>query len=73
MAEYDVLVVNGIVVSDVEAKPLDIAIKGEKVAAIGSPGSFKEASAGRTIDAEGAFITPGGVDVSQLHNLLSSS
>jgi dihydropyrimidinase len=61
-AEYDILVLNGVVVTDQEVKEADIAIKGEKIAALKERGGFKDAKAIKVIDAGGAYITPGGVD-----------
>ncbi|KAK3071919.1 hypothetical protein LTR53_007765 [Teratosphaeriaceae sp. CCFEE 6253] len=62
MAEYDVVIINGLVVTAEEVKEADIAIKGDKIAAVTTRGGLTDASASRTIDAEGAYITPGGVD-----------
>ena len=60
--EYDILVLNGVVVTVDEVKEADIAVNGEKIAAIGARGSFKDAKAKKTIDAEGGWVMPGGVD-----------
>lgn len=61
-AKYDLLIVNGVVVTDQEIMEVDIAIKNEKIAAVEARGSFKDVQAARRIDAEGAYVTPGGVD-----------
>lgn len=61
-AEYDILITNGVVVTDQEVKEADVAIKGERIAAVGPRGSFKDPEVGKIIDAAGAYITPGGVD-----------
>jgi dihydropyrimidinase len=60
-AEYDLLIVDGIVVTDTEIQEWDIAIKDEKIAKILPRGSFKSSQATRTIDAEGGYVMPGGV------------
>lgn len=60
--DYDLLIVNGLVVTAEEAIEADVAIKNEKIAAVKPRGSFKDAKAKRTIDAQGAWVTPGGVD-----------
>ena len=62
MAEYDLIITNGNVVTDESVEQLDIAISGEKIAALKPRGAFADVKASRTIDAEGAYITPGGVD-----------
>ena len=40
----------------------DIAIQGEKIAAVAAPGTINERDAGRVIDARGKIVIPGGVD-----------
>ena len=55
-AEYDLIVVNGIVVTDVEIQEWDIAVKDEKIAKIVQRGGLKDAKATRTIDAEGGYV-----------------
>jgi dihydropyrimidinase len=59
---YDILIINGLVVTHDDTREADIAIKNEKIAVIGSRGSFSHCSAGQTIDAEGGCVTPGGID-----------
>lgn len=54
--QYDLLVINGIVVTDSETGEYDIAVKDEKIAQIGPRGSFSNLSAKRTIDAEGGYV-----------------
>jgi len=56
MAEYDLLVVNGLVVTDQEARGIDIAVKDGKIAQVGPRGSFNRVKAAETIDAEGGMI-----------------
>lgn len=60
--EYDLLIINGLVATDKEVREADIAIKDEKIAAVEDRGALKNTKAKKTIDAEGAYITPGGVD-----------
>ncbi|KAK4504930.1 hypothetical protein PRZ48_002893 [Zasmidium cellare] len=58
---FDLLIVNGIVVTADETRGVDIAINGEKIAAVEARGSFKNARAKKTIDAEGGWVMPGGI------------
>lgn len=56
----DLLIQNGVVVSPDETFSADVAIKGEKIYAIGERGSFTQA---RSIyDAQGKFVLPGLID-----------
>jgi dihydropyrimidinase len=57
---YDVLVRGGTVVTEAATGPLDLAIAGERIAALGPPGTLGEAA--RVVDAEGCLVLPGGVD-----------
>lgn len=61
-SDYDLVIVNGTLVSHDEIKEADIAIKDSRIAATGDRGSFKDAKTKRIIDAEGGWITPGGID-----------
>jgi len=54
--EYDVIVLNGIVVTDTEIGEYDIAIKNEKVAKVVKRGELKDSQAAKTIDAEGGYV-----------------
>jgi N-acyl-D-aspartate/D-glutamate deacylase len=56
MVEYDLLILNGLVVTDTETGEFDIAIKNEKIELVVSRGSLKDATAKRTIDAEGGYV-----------------
>ncbi len=40
----------------------DIAIQGEKIAAVAAPGTLNDRDAGRVIDARGKIVIPGGID-----------
>src|SRR5438309_212546 len=57
---YDLVVTGGTVVTPTGVQELDVAVRGEQVAAIGAPGSFPEAA--RMIDAHGQIVIPGGID-----------
>jgi len=54
--EYDLLVVNGLVVTDTEAGEYDIAVKDEKIAAVAERGELKDAKCLKIIDAEGGYV-----------------
>jgi dihydropyrimidinase len=56
MADYDLLILNGIVVTDTETGEKDIAIKNEKIVKVVPRGSLSEATAVRTIDAKGGYV-----------------
>ena len=56
MAGYDLLVLNGIVVTDTETGEKDIAIKDGKIVQVVSRGTLTEAVAKRTIDAKGGYV-----------------
>lgn len=60
MESYDILIKNGIICTAGDFYSGDIAIKDGKVWSIGL--GLDETLAGEIIDAEGAFITPGGID-----------
>ncbi|KAF2168153.1 hypothetical protein M409DRAFT_65656 [Zasmidium cellare ATCC 36951] len=63
MAEqvFDLLIINGVVVTTDETREVDIAVIGEKIAAVEDRGSFKNAQAKKIIDAEGGWVMPGGI------------
>jgi N-acyl-D-amino-acid deacylase len=62
MADYDIVIRNGQVVDGTgkDKFSADVAIKGDRIAAVGAPGSFKGAS---EIDAAGKVVAPGFIDV----------
>ncbi|KAI1433520.1 hypothetical protein GGR50DRAFT_668486 [Xylaria sp. CBS 124048] len=62
MDEYDLVITNGICVTAADVAPLDIAIKDEKIALLAPPGSLSTARTKQLIDAEGGYVTPGGID-----------
>ncbi|KAM3066896.1 hypothetical protein ACMFMG_007042 [Clarireedia jacksonii] len=63
--EYDLVVINGVVVTDQEISELDIAVKDGvivKLAERGGLGLEGIGNAKRTVDAAGGWVMPGGVD-----------
>ncbi len=54
---YDLVIRNGTVVTRIGPVQTDLAVSGEKIAAIG-----RGLAAAETIDAEGKLVIPGGVD-----------
>jgi predicted amidohydrolase len=56
MAEYDLLVLNGLVVTDQETGQFDIAIKDGKIAKLASRGSFSGEKSKKIIDAQGGMV-----------------
>lgn len=56
MESYDLLVINGLVVTASDVAPYDIAIKDERIALLAPKGSLAEIAAKRVIDAEGGYI-----------------
>lgn len=55
-AGYDLIIRNGVVVTDTEIQEWDIAVKDGKIARIVPRGGLNVASAERTIDAEGGYV-----------------
>ena len=62
MDGFDLLVVNGVVVTAAETATYDIAIKDSKIALLAPPGLLSKDKAKRVIDAQGGYVTPGGID-----------
>lgn len=60
--QYDLIITNGVVVTATDVRNADVAIKDEKIIAIEAHGSFSHATTKRTIDAEGGWVMPGGID-----------
>ncbi|HTV89503.1 MAG TPA: amidohydrolase family protein [Stellaceae bacterium] len=58
----DIIITGGCAVLPTGAQDADIGILAEKIAAIGAPGSLAALGAGRTIDAAGQIVIPGGID-----------
>ena len=60
MTTYSLLIKNGYVCTASDFYLADIAVKGDKIVAIAP--EIDPALAERVIDAEGGFVTPGGID-----------
>lgn len=60
--EYDLTIINGIVVTDKEVQEWDIAIQDGKIAKLVPRGGLRDVKCTRLIDAEGGYVMPGGVD-----------
>ncbi|HTV46793.1 MAG TPA: amidohydrolase family protein [Stellaceae bacterium] len=59
---FDIIIANGLAVLPTGAAPADIGVAGGKIAAIDAPGSLAAIGAGRTVDAAGQIVIPGGID-----------
>lgn len=59
MAEFDLLVLNGVVVTDQETGEFDIAVKDGKIAKVAARGTLGESKATKTIDAQGGMVMVG--------------
>lgn len=62
MDAFDLLIINGLVVTASDTASYDIAIKDGKIALLAPPGVLSQSSAKRVIDAEGGYVMPGGID-----------
>ncbi|KAI9053419.1 hypothetical protein LZ554_002377 [Drepanopeziza brunnea f. sp. 'monogermtubi'] len=62
MAEYDLLVLNGLVVTAEETGEFDIAVKAGKIAKVVTRGGLEGVTAKKRIDAEGGMVMASGVD-----------
>jgi len=62
MDSFDLVITNGICVTASDVAAFDVAIKDEKIALLAPSGSLGTANAAKVIDAQGGFITPGGID-----------
>jgi len=56
MDDYDLLIINGLVVTAADTGHYDIAVKDGKIALLATTGSLSKAKAKRTIDAEGGYV-----------------
>ena len=63
---FDTIVSGGLAVLPTGPEPADIGISGEHIAAIGAAGSLAAIGAGRTVDAAGQIVIPGGIGIGQL-------
>ena len=59
---YDLIITNGSVASAHDVLPLDVAVKDEKIVALGVRGQFDQVGATRVLDATGKYVVPGGID-----------
>ena len=57
----DIVIANGTVVTSQGAGAWEVGIQGERIAALGLPGSLPRDGA-RVIDAAGTIVVPGGID-----------
>ena len=58
----DIVVSGGLAVLPAGPERADIGVAGEHIAAIGAPGGLAGIRAGRTVDASGQIVIPGGID-----------
>jgi dihydroorotase/N-acyl-D-amino-acid deacylase len=67
---FDVVIENGRVVDGTGAAWYygDLALRGDRIAAIGPRGAFRTASAMRRVDATGHVVAPGFIDI-QAHSI----
>ena len=59
MDSFDLVVLNGVVVTASDVAEYDIAIKDEKVALLAPKGLLANVKAGRVIDAQGGYVMVG--------------
>src|SRR5207245_1138544 len=59
---YDLVITNGTVISADGQEQADVAVRGERIAAIGK-GLAKPGEAAKIVDAKSKYVLPGGVDV----------
>src|SRR5215471_9847024 len=59
---FDIVISGGTAVLASGPEQADIAIAGERIAAIGAPGSLVAMGAGRVVDASEQIVIPGGID-----------
>src|SRR4051812_22881065 len=59
---FDLIITGGTAVMPASTETADIGVSGGKMAAIGAPGSLAAIGAGRTVDASGQIVIPGGID-----------
>ncbi|HJQ64597.1 MAG TPA: amidohydrolase family protein [Burkholderiales bacterium] len=59
---FDLIIRNGLTVTPEGADLRDVAVAGEKIAALAAPNALQGVPAGRIIDASGKLVLPGGID-----------
>ena len=57
----DLVIIGGLVVTPSGVGKLDVAVQGEKIAAVYEPGAF-EPEAAKVVEASGKIVVPGGID-----------
>ena len=64
-SQYDVIIENGRVIDGTGAAWYygDVALRGDRIAAIGRPGTFRAARATTRVDATGHVVSPGFIDI----------
>jgi len=64
-AAFDVVIENGRVIDGTGAAWFygDVALRGDRIAAVGPRGAFKAARAGQRVDATGQVVAPGFIDI----------
>ncbi|KAI1335175.1 hypothetical protein F5Y15DRAFT_258536 [Xylariaceae sp. FL0016] len=60
--DFDLVITNGVCATASDLAPLDVGIKGPKIALLAPSGSLAKAKTKRLIDAEGGWVMPGGID-----------
>jgi dihydropyrimidinase len=70
---YDLLIKNGDMANEYGVYPLDIAIKDEKIVAVGVRSQFSDDNAVKVIDAAGRYVIPGGIDAHVHYDLAISA
>ena len=58
---FDIVIESGTVVSPAASQVLDVAVQGEKIVALGRPGTLAD-EARRRVDARGLYVLPGVID-----------
>jgi dihydropyrimidinase len=58
----DIVIAGGLAVLPTGPEAADIGVAGGRIAAIGAPGTLAALGAGRTVDASGQIVIPGGID-----------
>ena len=59
---FDLIITGGTAVMPASTEAADIGVAGGKIVAIGAAGSLAAVGAGRTVDAAGQIVIPGGID-----------
>jgi dihydropyrimidinase len=69
---FDLIIKNGLVATEYNVLPFDVAVHHERIAALGVHGQFDQAGAAKVIDASGSYLVPGGVDAHVHYDLVLS-